>query len=176
SQDLAGRVQSRARDVVLGDNVSMEIINEGTPDATRWLGLDRESFASVAAVSQAQIMAVADSAAALQDHMQRAAATRGTDATAAEAIERLKAFRREAVGAVRVGATGPLWAAMREAETADAALREARLIHADYLDRDARLEEAAREHLTAEARLAATEAGIARRSADELRNRAARAA
>src|ERR1700674_230104 len=118
SQDLAGRVASRARDVVLGDDVSNEIIWEGTPDATRWLGLDREAFGSVVAVSQAQIMAVADSAAALQDHMQRAAATRGTDATAAEAIERLKAFRKAAVGAVRVGATGPLWASMRGQEAA----------------------------------------------------------
>jgi hypothetical protein len=83
-------------------------------------------------------MAVAESAAALQDHMQRAAATRGTDATAAEAIERLKAFRREAVGAVRVGATGPMWAAMREQEAAEAGLAEARRVHADYLDREAR--------------------------------------
>ena len=175
NQDLAGRIQSRARDVVLGDNVSMEIINEGTPDATRWLGLDRESFASVAAVSQAQIMAVADSAASLQDHMQRAAATRGTDATAAEAIERLKAFRREGVGAVRVGATGPMWAAMREREAADSALAEARRIHADYLDREARLEEASHAHLAAHRRLAAAEAGLARREADDLATRAARA-
>src|SRR5206468_5800466 len=168
SQDLAGRVQSRARDVVLGDNVSMEIINEGTPDATRWLGLDRESFASVAAVSQAQVMAVADSAAALQDHMQRAAATRGTDATAAEAIERLKAFRREAVGAVRVGATGPMWAAMREQEGSDAALAEARRVHADYLDREARLEDASHANIRAHQALAGAEAALARREADEL--------
>ena len=112
----------------------------GRPDASRWLGLDRESFTAVAAVNQAQIMAVAENAAALQDQMQRAAATRGTDATAAEAIEKLKAFRKEAVGAVRVGATGPLWAAMREQEAADAALAEARRLHADYLDREARLE------------------------------------
>ena len=175
SQDLEGRIQSRARDVVLGDNVSMEIINEGTPDATRWLGLDRESFASVAAVSQAQIMAVADNAASLQDHMQRAAATRGTDATAAEAIERLKAFRREAVGAVRVGATGPMWAAMREQEAADSGLSEARRIHADYLDREARLEGASHAHLAAHRTLAIAEAALARREADDLAARAARA-
>jgi len=175
NQDLAGRVQSRARDVVLGDNVSMEIINEGTPDATRWLGLDRESFASVAAVSQAQIMAVADSAAALQDHMQRAAATRGTDATAAEAIERLKAFRREAVGAVRVGATGPMWAAMREEEAAEAALAEARSVHADYLDREARLEDGARANIAAHQELARAEAALARHEADDLAARAERA-
>jgi len=176
TQDLAGRVACRARDVILGDDVSNEIINEGTPDATRWLGLDRESFASVASVSQAQIMAVADSAAALQDHMQRAAATHGTDATAAEAIERLKAFRKEAVGAVRVGATGPLWATMREQEAADAALADARRLHGDYLDRDARLEEAAHAHVAAEGALTVAEAGLALREATLLTNQAERAA
>jgi recombinational DNA repair ATPase RecF len=175
SQDLAGRAQSRARDVTLGDNVSMEIINEGTPDATRWLGLDRESFSAVAAVSQAQVMSVADNAAALQDEMQRAAATRGTDATAAEAIDRLKAFRREAVGVMRVGSTGPLWAATREQEAADAALGEARRIHADYLDREAQLEEASRSHAASERRLAGAEAVLARREADALIARLARA-
>jgi recombinational DNA repair ATPase RecF len=176
SQDLAGRVACRARDVVLGDDVSSEIINDGTPDASRWLGLDRESFTAVAAVSQAQIMAVADSAAALQDHMQRAAATRGTDATAAEAISGLKTFRKEAVGAVRVGATGPMWASMREQEAADAALTEARRLHADYLDREARLEEAARDHDAAERGLSVAEAAHALRDAADLAARAERAA
>ena len=176
SQDLAGRVACRARDVVLGDDVSNEIINEGTPDASHWLGLDRESFTAVAAVSQAQIMAVADSAAALQDHMQRAAATYGTDATAAEAIERLKGFRKEAVGAVRVGATGPLWASMREQEAADAALAEAGRLHADYLDRDARLEEASSDHGAAERALAIAEAARTLREARDLAVRAERAA
>lgn len=176
AQDLAGRVACRARDVILGDDVSSEIINDGAPDATRWLGLDRESFASVVAVGQAQIMAVAESAAALQDHMQRAAATRGTDATAAEAIERLKAFRKETVGAVRVGATGPLWATMREQEAADAALTEARRLHADYLDREARLDEAAHDHLAAQGELAVAEAALALREATQLAARAERAA
>jgi len=175
SQDLAGRVACRARDIVLGDDVSNEIINDGTPDATRWLGLDRESFAAVAAVGQAETMAVADNAAALQDHMQRAAATRGTDATAAEAIERLKAFRKEAVGAVRVGATGPLWSSMREGEAADAALAEARRLHADYLDREAQADDATREHDIAERGLTVAEAARALRDAADLATRAGRA-
>ena len=175
SQDLAGKVACRARDVTLGDDLSNEIINDGTPDATRWLGLDRESYSAVAAVSQAQIMAVAESASGLQDEMQRAAATRGTDATAAEAIERLKAYRKEAVGAVRVGATGPMWAAMREQEAADAALVEARRLHGEYLDREARLESAAREHLTAERDLTVAEAALAVRDATQLSDRVQRA-
>ena len=176
SQDLAGKVACRARDVTLGDDLSNEIINDGTPDATRWLGLDRDSYSAVAAVSQAQIMAVAESASGLQDEMQRAAATRGTDATAAEAIERLKAFRKEAVGAVRVGATGPMWAAMREQETADAAVVEARRLHGEYLDRESRLEMAATEHLAAERDLTIAEAALAVREATQLSDRVHRAA
>lgn len=176
SQDLAGKVACRARDVTLGDDLSNEIINDGTPDATRWLGLDRESFSAVVAVSQAQIMAVVESASGLQDQMQRAAATRGTDATAAEAIERLKAFRKEAVGAVRVGATGPMWAAMREQEAADTALVEARRLHGEYLDRESRLEAAAREHQGAERDLTVAEAALAVREATQLSDRALRAA
>lgn len=176
SQDLAGKVACRARDVTLGDDVSNEIINDGTPDATRWLGLDRESYSAVAAVSQAQIMAVAEGASGLQDEMQRAAATRGTDATAAEAIERLKAFRKEAVGAVRVGATGPMWAAMREQEAADAALVDARTMHGEYLERESRLEAAAREHLGAERDLTVAEAALAVRDATQLSEREQRAA
>ncbi|MEO8638457.1 MAG: AAA family ATPase [Chloroflexota bacterium] len=175
NQDLAGKVACRARDVTLGDDLSNEIINDGTPDATRWLGLDRESFSAVVAVGQAQIMAVAESASGLQDQMQRAAATRGTDATAAEAIERLKAFRKEAVGAVRVGATGPMWAAMREQEAADMALVEARRLHGEYLDRESRLEAAIREHQGAERDLTVAEAALAVREATQLSDRAMRA-
>jgi DNA repair protein SbcC/Rad50 len=176
SQDLAGKVACRARDVTLGDDLSNEIINDGTPDATRWLGLDRESFSAVVAVGQAQIMAVAESALGLQEQMQRAAATRGTDATAAEAIERLKAFRKEAIGAVRVGATGPMWAAMRAQEAGDAALAEARRMHGDYLDRESRLEAAAGEHQGAEHDLIVAEAALAVREATQLSDRAQRAA
>src|SRR4029077_8660020 len=57
-QDLAGKVSCSALDVGLGRDVSDEIV-DGTPDASRWLGLDRETFAATLSVSQAQIMAVA---------------------------------------------------------------------------------------------------------------------
>ena len=175
SQDLAGKVACRARDVVLGGDVSSEIINEGTPDASRWLGLDRDAFASVAAVSQAQIMAVADNAAALQDDLQRAAATRGTDATAAEAIDQLKAFRRESVGADTKAAVGPLRRAVRDRDAADAALTEARRLHAEYLERRARLEEAESKHVGASRAQAGVEAARARREYEDLARRTARA-
>jgi len=175
SQDLAGKVACRALDIVLGEDVSSEIM-DGTPDASRWLGLDRDSFATTVSVNQAQILAVAENAAALQEQMQRAAATRGTDATAAEAIERLKSFRREAVGADTVVAKGPLRAAMRELEAAEALQTEARQRHAAYLDRSAQLEEAEHQLAVAARQVAILEAGAAQRLADESRRRADRAA
>jgi hypothetical protein len=56
SQDLAGLVDCRAWDVVLGRDVSSEIIFDGTPDASRWLGLDRHAFLATACVRQAELL------------------------------------------------------------------------------------------------------------------------
>jgi exonuclease SbcC len=175
SQDLGGKVACRAIDVELGRDVSDEIM-DGTPDASRWLGLDRESFAATVSVNQAQILAVAEAADQLQEQMQRAAATRGTDATAAEAIAHLEQFRRDAVGADTVAAKGPLRTAKSRLEAAASALAEAQRLHADYLERGARLDEA--ERLSEEARLrhAGAEAAHARMLAVEAAARAARAA
>lgn len=174
SQDLAGKVACRAVDVALGRDVSDEIM-DGTPDASRWLGLDRDSFAATVSVGQAQIMAVAEAADALQEQMQRAAATRGSDATAAEAIARLEEFRRDAVGADTVAAKGPLRTAKNRVGVADASLLEARRLHADYLERGSAVEEA--ELLAGEAsrRLAGAEAAQARMLATDAAARAARA-
>jgi hypothetical protein len=175
SQDLGGKVACRAIDVELGRDVSDEIM-DGTPDASRWLGLDRESFAATVSVNQAQILAVADAAEQLQEQMQRAAATRGTDATAAEAIARLEQFRRDAVGADTVAAKGPLRTAKGRLTAASAALAEAQRLHADYLERGAHLDEAERLAEEARLRFAGAEAAYARLMATEAAARATRAA
>jgi hypothetical protein len=175
SQDLGGKVACRAIDVELGRDVSDEIM-DGTPDASRWLGLDRESFAATVSVNQAQILAVADAAEQLQEQMQRAAATRGTDATAAEAIARLEQFRRDAVGADTVAAKGPLRTAKGRLTAASAALAEAQRLHGDYLERGAHLDEAERLAEEARLRLAGAEAASARMIATEASARATRAA
>jgi exonuclease SbcC len=175
SQDLGAKVACRAVDVALGRDVSDEIL-DGTPDASRWLGLDRDSFASTVAVNQAQIVAVADAAEALQEHMQRAAATRGTDATAAEAIARLEQFRKDAVGADTIAAKGPLRTAKNGVAAADGALALARQHHAEYLAQSAGLESAERAAEAARVDLAGAEAALARMQAVEFAARAARAA
>lgn len=172
SQDLGAKVACRAVDVALGRDVSDEIM-DGTPDASRWLGLDRDSFAATVSVSQSQILGVAsaDSAELLQEHMQRAAATRGTDATAAEAIERLVEFRRTAVGADTTAARGPLRAAKGRLAECGAALEEARTRHADYLDRSAAAETAGQAVAAARRRLAVADAAVAREAAGRAAER-----
>jgi exonuclease SbcC len=174
SQDLAGKVACRAWDVALGRDVSDEIV-DGTPDASRWLGLDRESFAATVSVSQAQILAVADAADQLQDHMQRAAATRGTEATAAEAITRLEEFRRQAVGADTIAAKGPLRAAKSALAAAEEHLAEARRLHDAYLSQGQAAEAAERAAAAARTRLAIAEAAVARRAADDAARRLSQA-
>ena len=176
SQDLAGKVACRATDIVLGRDVSDEIM-DGTPDASRWLGLDRDAFGATICVGQAQLAAIAgrDTAASLQEHMQRAAATRGTDATAAEARARLDEFRRQQVGVDRQNARGPLRSARMRLESVSAALDDARQRHEAFLAASADVEAAERVALT-HARLTATaEAARARQSADELAAHVARA-
>ncbi len=180
TQDLAGKVDCRAVDVGLGRDVSHEIL-DGTPDATRWLGLNRDAFAATVSVSQAQILAVTDAADELQEQMQRAAATHGTDATAAEAIGRLEQFRKDAVGADRVGARGPLRTAKDRLATLEARLADARRQHGEYLDRAAhidiaerRVDEARHEALRAEAALQSARAAASRRRFESASGLAAR--
>ncbi len=174
-QDLAGKVACRAVDIGLGRDVSDEIL-DGTPDASRWLGLDRDSFAATVSVNQADIMAVAEAAEQLQEQMQRAAATRGTDTTAAEAIERLVEFRREAVGADTVAAKGPLRAARVRLAHLTEALAVARARHAEHLEHTRRAEEAEGRLAEAKRSLATASAARARGAATRARRLADRAA
>lgn len=174
-QDLAGKVSCSALDVGLGRDVSDEIL-DGTPDASRWLGLDRETFAATLSVSQAQIMAVAEAADGLQEQMQRAAATRGTDATAAEAIERLAAYRRDVVGADTAHAKGPLRITRLRLAAATETRDVARARHAEHLAEQARLEHASSEVEAARRGLDIALAGRARTEALAAEQRAARAA
>ena len=73
-QDLAGKVDSRAVDLEFGRDVSDEIMNDGSPDGAKWLGLDRDSFLATACINQAALLEVLRSASALQEYLGRAAA------------------------------------------------------------------------------------------------------
>jgi hypothetical protein len=160
--------------VELGRDVSSEIM-DGTPDASRWLGLDRDSFANTVSIDQAQVMRVASVADQLQEQMQRAAASRGTDATAAQAIDRLVEFRRQAVGVDKVGARGPLRTAGERLRRAIAEREAARARHADYLERGAQVEAAERRVTLARRGVARVQAAIAVDVAERAARRARRA-
>ncbi len=133
-QDLAGKVACRATDIALGLDVSNEIMFEGSPDGSRWLGLDRRAFLATACIGQAELLAIARDPDLLQEHIQRAAATRGTDATAAAAIDRLEDFRRAQVGEDRANSTKPLRRARLAVESATDRLTATRERHAAYLE------------------------------------------
>jgi DNA repair protein SbcC/Rad50 len=132
-QNLLDLAHCSATDADLGRDLSGEILNDGTPDAARWLGLDRQSFLSIACVRQAEIQAVADDAGSLQDELQRAAASVARDATAAEAIGRLGDFLREHVGQDRANSTKPLQRAKVGLTAAETAVANAREKHAAWL-------------------------------------------
>ena len=95
--DLAGKVESSARDAdIAGRDYSNEIVFEGAPDGSCWLGLNRASFLDTACVRQGQMLALRTGADALQGALQAAVDAAGTDATAARALELLSDYRRGA--------------------------------------------------------------------------------
>src|SRR5919204_550613 len=128
--DLDGKASSRAIDVALGRDVTDEIRFEGAPDASRWLGLDRRAFLATACVRQADVVSVTEQPGLLSEHLQRAAATAGTDATAAAALERIDQHLREQVGQDRAHSTKPLRRAIDAEAAAPARLARARQPHA----------------------------------------------
>jgi exonuclease SbcC len=132
-QDLDGKVDCRATDLALGRDVSSEILFDGSPDGSVWLGLNRRSFAATASIGQTQLLAVLGQAEGLQQHLQQAAATAGTDATAAGALACLETFRRDHVGRDAANSTRPLRRALDRVATAQEQLRRAQAGHADYV-------------------------------------------
>ena len=173
--DLEGRVDCEARDADLGRDYSNEIMFEGNPDGSRWLGLDRRSFLSTACVRQADIQAVKGQAGALQEHLQRAAATAGTDATTAVAIAKLEDFLSRFVGTERRNSAKPLRSAMNNLTHAQARLEEAKSIHAEYLGLYDEMEQRRSSLSAARHSLDLVQVVQARRSADWVKMQADRA-
>lgn len=176
-QDLAGKIDSRATDVGLGRDVSSEIIYEGSPDASRWLGLDREAFARTVWVDQGGVLTVSsqETADLLQKYLQQAAASRATDATAGEALERIEEFRRTAVG-TDFAPTRPLRSTKDRLEAAKIGLANARIQHAEYMTLMARAEDARASYEEAKTACRAMKATLALEEARQLTVKADRAA
>ncbi len=175
NRDLEGKVDDEAIDTELGRDVSTEIINDGAPDASLWLGLDRKAFLSTACIRQGDVLGVAQDADELQEQLEKAAATAGTDATAARALEAIDTFHSAHVGLDRANSTRPLRAAINNVENARESLADAKEAHNEYLDldRDARELEQSAERLVDE--LAIAKAMKQSKALAELKTKVARA-
>ena len=169
--DLAGRIESSAEDTsVAGRDYSHEILFDGAPDGSRWLGLNRRSFLATACVRQADILRVRDHPESLQEDMQRAAATAGVDQTAAAALQRLEEVLRERVGSTRAP-TKPLMTTARRVAEARETLEAAREAHRDFQKRRAEVETLERAAREARRRVEAVEAALASVEAEALAER-----
>ena len=148
---------------------------DGAPDGSHWLGLNRKSFRGVACVRQAQILRLPDDADALQQDLQRAAATAGADETAARALERLATYRSAHVGSEQAP-TKPLRIARQRVTAATSALDAARQAQARYVARRLDVEQLAREAEAREQEAVALRAARAEEAAAAAERRAADAA
>ena len=169
--DLAGRVESSARDAdIAGRDYAGEIIFERSPDGSRWLGLNRRSFLSVGCVGQADVLGVLASAGALQEDLQRAAATARADATAAAALRRLEDYRRDQIGSSRAP-TKPLVVSTRAVSNARDDLESAQAGHGDYMARRADVDRLERNAQAVQRRADAARAALADREARQFEAR-----
>lgn len=169
--ELNQAVDCAALDLDLGRDVSDEIMHDGAPDASRWLGMNRVVFAATAVVGQAEILAVLQGAGSLQKQLEAAATHAGTsDPTATEAIRSIDSFKSEHVGLDRSNSTKPLRRAGTALEKAREALRVAQDKHSAYM---ALVSDAA--DLQAEADELASQYRIAEQKIQSLRELLARA-
>jgi hypothetical protein len=81
----------------------VELTSESTLDATRLLGLNRDSARATIFTGQADVLRVLEDAGELQEFLERAATTEVADATAEGALAWLGDFRSEHVGSEYLG-------------------------------------------------------------------------
>jgi hypothetical protein len=124
-QRLGSGGRSTAIDTATKKPVPDDVTREGSIDATRLLGLSRETAVATLFARQADMLRVLTDAEALQEYLERAAATTSIDTTADEALARIAAYKRDHVGLLRSGSRGPLAVATRTLERARATLDEA---------------------------------------------------
>ncbi|EQD31413.1 SMC domain-containing protein, partial [mine drainage metagenome] len=72
-RDLTGKMAPLVKDAKLEADVSTEITSKGVADASRWLGLDRQSFLATACVRQADIFGICDNPESLAEYISCAA-------------------------------------------------------------------------------------------------------
>lgn len=130
-RDLDNRTTD-VRRADLGGRVFADLpMNNGSPDGSMLLGLDRETFPMTASVRQASIVADLGEPDALQQHLARAA-TGGAGDTAAGALQRIGEYKKEHVGLDRSNSRKPLRTAMNDVEGAEDDLEAVKEAHREY--------------------------------------------
>lgn len=124
-QGLGSGGRSVARDSSTKKALPENIMRAGAVDAATLLGLTRETALATVFVRQADMLRVLNDAGALQEYLERAAATNTADSTAEEALARIAAYKKESVGLLRAGSRGPLATATRRLKDARDALDKA---------------------------------------------------
>ncbi|MCY3971020.1 MAG: AAA family ATPase [Acidobacteria bacterium] len=131
-RDLKAK-ESVAHDADTGRPIGDELIYRGSIDGSRFLGLNRQVMPSTLVIGQGDIQRLrqkkGDEASALREELQRAAASAGGAATAAEALSRLKKYAREQVGPERRNSTRPLQQAIQRLTRAGEELERGRERH-----------------------------------------------
>ncbi len=123
-RDLERADSSAVWDAVRGGEVTEDFRRGRTVDVAVRMGMTRDTFLSLATVAQSQILDL--DATALQEDLQRAAASGGGRATARGAIDRLQQYRRDFIGGERASSrplskvTAELDAVARQLEAATA--------------------------------------------------------
>lgn len=170
--DLDGQVNCAATDLTTGRDLSSEVMYEGAPDASRWLGMNRDVFSAIACVRQADILSVLGSAGGLQQHLENAATHAGTsDPSAAQALGIIEAFLKENVGKDRAKSTKPLRRAVEDVALRSAELDQARAAHEQYLELVRQAEHLRAQVAACEHRLLAARLREAELQSAELRER-----
>lgn len=159
----------------MGREFSELPMNEGSEDAAKLVGLDRETFPMTASVRQASIVSDLGNPDALQQHLARAAAG-GTGGTAAGAIKKIEAYKRDQVGLDRPNTTKPLRKSRMGVEGAQQRLATVKEAHQAYLRRVSELEAHRRRAMTLEGEKKTAEAQRDYRAAKDKEDQLAAAA
>jgi len=167
-RDLADGVDQRVTDHATGKDLSNGFMDDGAPNLALAVGMDRRVFLATACIRQADVVGIVERADELQEFVERAAATAGTDATAARALAIIDGFRREHVGQDRKNSTKPLRRAVVRVREAEERLEEALEAHRDYVDLQVAASEREAEASRLEDQVRAAEAFLRRRRVAEL--------
>ena len=153
------------RDAKTNSDLGKDLAWEGSPDCSRWLGLNRRTFGITAATAQAAVLRIAVEPSLLQDDLKRAAAGAGQDIGLARAFQLLGADLDE-----------ELDASLQDLKDLDDQLRKTVEARDHQVFLQLHSEEAAENAIATARLLRACEGAIAKLRVDQLEARLARIA